>query len=665
MKRIIKITITLALSLGISFSLFSQEKNNINTAKSAPIKGEFLGFVNPISDDVTLDPMLSAVISENESADKEMVEKIKAEKMKQKVEFLKTFSPSLDKKTRGNMDPVNITGIEANVNQGTPSDNSVAVNKNGIAISVVNSNVKYYTVFGNPFENTFTSSLSSFFAPLTTGGPLLSTNLCDPKVVYDLHKDRFILFAQTCDGDPAKSQILVAFSKTNNPANGWWLYTYKMIDLPGTVGSNRWFDYPKIAVSNHDVFITGNLFDGSIQNGTSFAESVLFQINKLQGYNGITTGAPGGLIHSSIDGSPLTLVPLKCEFGPSNTYDGKMVMMSTNRPNGFGLSNLINIYEISDSVTANPAPSITFSQVALPAAYDFATDAIQSGSSVRLDVGDMRGMDGYSLYEYSHFVFHCDAGSGFAGINYSIFKRNTNGSWSLAKNRIIKTSGVDYAFPAISSCGLNEWDKQSSMIVFNSSSSSTFPGIKAVFVDGNATTTSAIVNVKSGISPASIAPSSNVEDQQGNILYVNHRWGDYSGLWRDYSTTFPSFIGFGMFGANNFNGDAFSNWLYKIKSGQFPLETKNIEVEKTSVIYPNPITDRYTLKFTATSTKPIEINIVDMTGKIVTTIMKGHSAVGENVFSFNKNGLANGTYLLQIAQENTIIHNEKITVNAQ
>ncbi len=625
--------------------LYNTNAQQTSNAKGQLV-GEYLGFINPCTDNVDLDPMLSGKISENESDNELIKEEIKTAKMQEKLAYIDA-SNSANKKTRGNHDPTYVTGIKANITQGTPSDNSVAVNKNGIAISVVNSNIKYYNVSGPTFVSTYTKNLSSFFAALTFGS-ILSTNMCDPKVLYDLHKDRFILFAQTCDGDPASSQILVAFSKTNDPANGWFLYGYSMPNQSAVIGTNKWFDYPKIAVSNRDVFITGNLFDGAIPS-SQFAESVIFQLNKNQGYAGITTSAPAGLIWNNLDNSPFTLVPFRYEF----LYDfkSKMVFASTIRPSQFsGPSSMINIYEISDSTNASPQPTITFSQVALPAAYSYAADAFQSGSSIRLDVGDLRAQDGFQVNGVMHLVFHCDVGSGFAGVNYSRFKK-VSSVWSLDANKRISIGGADIAFPAVSSSGLNQWD-QSAMISFNHSSNSTFSGVKCTYID-NFMVQSAVVNVKTGLGAVDDVYN---EPAQG---YDKHRWGDYSGLWRDNAIAHPNFIGFGMYGETN---NSWSNWLYRIASGQFPVATSEVASNTSIQVFPNPVQDRCNIIFDASSIEKITVQLVDIQGKIVKNIMEGYTAIGKNNFSFNKNGIASGIYFIQINTETIRLVQEKITI---
>lgn len=76
------------------------------------------------------------------------------------------------------------------------------------------------------------------------------------------------------------------------------------------MNDNSWFDYPKMSISNNELYITGNLFT----NSSNFNQAILYQIQKAAGYSG---GNLNWQYWNNIAGSPLHYVPF---------HTGKQVM---------------------------------------------------------------------------------------------------------------------------------------------------------------------------------------------------------------------------------------------------------------------------------------------------------------------------------------------------
>lgn len=624
--------------LSTSMLLFGQN-NNAQKAGSAmrnTIEGTYLGSGNPISDDVELIPELIHISSKNESSNEKELDAIKEEQMKLKLDYIKVHpeflseEQVLNKKTRTNA-PSLIVGYNALGNQGTPSDNTVAINKNNQIICVVNSSLRYYNAStGAALQSTI--SLSNFFSTPSNGN-LLSTSTCDPKVIFDPQAEKFIVFAQTCDGSSSTSQILLAFSNTSDPTQGWKFYTFTG-NPSGSIGQNVWFDYPKIGVSNSDVFVTGNLFN----NNGQYVQSVIYQINKIKCYAGNTIASGDAIIWYNIDNSPFTMVPMS--NGQSGGY-GNNMFLASNISNQFGT--YVALYEISNAVTNNPQISTTLlsnDTTGSPA------NGIQKGSSVELETGDSRGMDGYYLNGTIHFVFHCNVGAGYSGVNYSRIKK-VGSNWTLSK-RILKIAGTDISFPSIASMGFNNND-QSAIIGFNYASTNDFPGMKAIYVD-NSMDVSAPIEVKTGTGYASVVTSGGIT-----------RWGDYTGMTRVQNATTPTAWLFGMFG-NTSHG--WTNHFAKISTNGWPLATASIEENTNKVeVYPNPvIEDLFNTELELKEGGTVDINIIDVNGTLVKKLYKGYAVKGKNLFSFNKGALATGTYIVSFTLNNKLIKNEKISI---
>src|SRR5690606_27851395 len=96
-----------------------------------------------------------------------------------------------------------------------PNDNSFAVSKGGKMISVINSTIWSYDINTNALI--FGISLNAFTLQNISG---VTQSKYDPRVIYDPYKDRFIIVF--LNGTIHRvSKIVVAFSKTNNPADGF------------------------------------------------------------------------------------------------------------------------------------------------------------------------------------------------------------------------------------------------------------------------------------------------------------------------------------------------------------------------------------------------------------------------------------------------------------
>ncbi|MFM2224618.1 MAG: hypothetical protein RJA07_820 [Bacteroidota bacterium] len=628
MKKIVSVCSFILL---LSTSIFANDKSiKSGDAKCIPFEIKSGGFVKPSSNDLTLLPQLTHLrVSENEGENEEAIEKIKAENFKIKTKYLAENNLyRATAKNAKNNEPVFVNGFNALTNGGCPSDNSLAVNKNAQLIVVVNSTIKFYDTNGGTLQSSM--GLENFFTSV-----LASTDVvCDPKVMYDNQADRFIVYCQTCNTNNVPSKMLVAFSQSNDPTQGWWTYSFN--GSPSAINSgNCWADYPKLAVSNSDLFITSNMFSGS----GKYLESVIYQIQKSIGFAGSNYGVNNSLLWHSIAGSPFTMVPMG--NGLNGGYGNTMYLVSTARPSK------INFYTISDSVGNNP--TLTLNKITIPN-YSVASNAIQKGTSVQLMTGDDRAMDGYYQNGTIHFVFHCDDGNGFSCINYS--RITNNGTAWVAQNQLIKVPSTDCSYPAIASAGYHDND-QAAIICYNYCSINDYPSTAAVFVDRNFNVSNPIT-IKAGTGVVNLYAQSLSGGGQGN------RWGDYSGASRDLSSNPPTIYGYTTYGNNT------ADWVNYVSSIQTTMQPDGIQntnkIEPKILLFPNPVYDVCNVKFISENDEMISINLFDMQGKLVKEIYHANCHQGENLFSFNKGALPSGSYLIQISNSTKIIKNEKIIV---
>jgi hypothetical protein len=583
--------------------------------KPMPSQARYIGFRNTPSLDPAWQPVLSTVISKNESEYKQLLKKIKAEKAKLKQAT--TVPEVAAKSTAG--EPIVSTNF-VGLNSGgfnTPMDHTVAIGDNGIIVAMVNSRVAYYNSTGT---QTYINSIAGL-----VNDNSLSNNMCDPKVIWSPVDDRFIMFVQTCDAQSSTSAIVLGFSKTSNPADGWHFYAFNGNPL----NDGSWFDYPKIAISTDEVFVSGNLF---YEGSNNFNTSVVYQIQKTPCLSGQNTGVQ---FWANLPGSPFTVLPVS--WGQNNAYGPGIYMVST-APGG---ANGIYLYAIDNNMASSNEQLLSGTVSTTP--YSPAADAPQPGPK-DLDVGDCRALDGFYLDNTIHFVFNCDAGSGWNGINYNRLvltqSSTTNTSYVYGQ-----AGTADLCYPAVASISNSTTDK-SVVIVCNRVAASVNPEMRVIGVSNGGTWSNSVL-VKAGDGPINHGSSSSTE-----------RWGDYSGIGRKFNDNPPSVWVAAGYGTSQ---QYWGTWIAKITGT--PVSVAGVEKEETSArIYPNPVVSTCYIEFDLTEPQPLSVVVSDAQGRLVKDLFKGEAQKGRNVFSFNKASLAAGTYFVQIKGRNNIIKNEKIVI---
>jgi hypothetical protein len=697
--------------LVLSFSSIAQQLYlpDIKTAQGATHsqKGKpaiFGGSSNYLTVDIDWQPLLykKRVSHEPEMEDPKFIAGIKQEKMRLKEANEKKNVKSGAKTT--SVTPAigtNFTGSAPDGN--SPLDNSVAISKGGIIVSVENEIISCYNSSG--------TSLSS--GSITTMLPFTGIfNVCDPVVIYDPTADRFIFFAQELgsSGLFSDNRIFVCFSKTNNPATGGW-WCNAVIGDP--TGNGDGFDYPKLAINDSEVFISGNLY---YQPSNAYHQSVLFQMDKLAGYAG---SAVSYVYYASITGAPFTLLPVS--YGQDDNITTGMVVVASK--SGGGSS--IQLYEIVGNWSASPT---MYYWTVATTPYSVSGDALQMGSTVQLKTGDCRTLSGFYLNDVIHFVFNSDKGGGYTGVNYNRLNLTTLTNTS----NVYGIPSYDCAFPSVASFATTATDK-SVMVGFGKTGSAMYPDISVVNCD-DGMSWSAATSVKSG-------------------SYVNYgsptsRWGDYTGTCRKHNSPTASIW---MNGCYANSAHKWATWIAEVHAGattSCPVPTGlttsgvtgtsatlnwatatgavsyNIQYRKVSTtpwssttatgtsvvvsglipgtayefqvqtvcasavtssysgsgnfttlpsavphadiaqakIYPNPIVQKFSVEFPLEEQATLNISLADAGGRLVKELYAGIGTAGQNVFSFNKANLSAGQYLLIIRANDKTIKNEKIII---
>lgn len=511
---------------------------------------------------------------------------------------------------------------QANGASGIPCDNHIAISNGGKIVSVQNSSLRILDETG---KTLLFKTLYSF----ANGKVIGLTNYCyDPKVVYDPLADRFILFFLH-ESKVATNFGILAFSKTNDPTGEWNFYK-----IPGNALKNdKWSDYPIVAISKEDVFITLNLLTENTDWRVGFNQSLIWQINKNSGYSGDTLKQKVYFDIRYKSKAIWSICPVQGGFVPTHP---NMYFLSV-RPGDLENDTLF-LHEITNTLSSGNA-LLTLKIHQTDKTYGVPPVAPQPTGGDTLQTNDTRVLGGIVHNGKIQYVqttvvkpyYH-------SGVLHGMF--NLNSTKKVAIN-YISADSVDYAYPSIAYAGKGNPSDQSSVITFSHVSAKSFPGTSAVFhtqVANLPSYFSDVVRIKSGLKVIERLPFEQ---------YPQERWGDYTGIQYKYSEPGTIWL-VGSYGNDlKVNG----TWIGKLKV------TDKVEIEKdiTLLVYPNPLQTTTAVGFNLNSSEKIKVELCDETGQLLKEIFTGQLPEGYNELYFDSGGLAHATYFVYIKGENNKI----------
>jgi len=232
-----------------------------------------------------------------------------------------------------------------------PPDVEVATGPNHV-VEMVNSDFRIWTKQGVFVEG---NTLASFFL---TG----SIQPGDPKIFYDTISGRW--FASALD---ARTSVRFAVSTTNDPTGNWLVYD---IDYKGS-----WCpDQPKIGSSDDKFVIASNIFNAKCNGGFVGTHFYIFDKNEM------FSGTIDNILQFGPDGTRFSITPAE-----SLSSNSDLFLVSVH----FSSGNEVELYSLNGAV-----PSTTLTITGLPMqSSSLPPNAVQQGTSNRIDTGDMRIQD--------------------------------------------------------------------------------------------------------------------------------------------------------------------------------------------------------------------------------------------------------------------------------
>ena len=523
-------------------------------------------------------------------------------------------------------------GFEGNLyNNKVPNDNTLAISNDGIILAGINSSYIIYDT--NNDSLLLSSTLNSMTLDFMN---LRFVKKYDPKFIYDHKEDRFIVVFLV-GNKPLNSHVCVAFSSTNNPMDDWNVYM-----LEGdALSTGHWTDYPAISVTEDDLFITGNLLLDGVSWQLGFNQSIIWQIDKENGYSGADSLSFN--LWSDIKDDSINIRNIHPVRGARELQDKNQYLLSNKN---FSLeSDSLYLIKIENSQRSLNS-ELSIQRITLDDHYFLSPNGKQYNGK-ELATNDSRVLGGIIDKDWIQFVQHSmDTNYGTAGIYHGIiYNYDTN---PYVESRIISDSIIDFGYPNIASTGVNPNEKEC-VIGFNYTSISDTNGVSCVYMDNN--------EIYSNFTKLHRGNRA-IDRLNGNI----DRWGDYSGIQRKYDDPCRTWIS-GMFGKIGSNG----SWISSISTSDTcrePLPHLFLEpAYNQGILFPNPSKDFVNYDFTIEEDLDLKISIFSIEGKLVTVLYNDLVNIGPNRLSFDITNLGVGSYLLVIENNDNRLFTKKLIKN--
>jgi hypothetical protein len=451
----------------------------------------------------------------------------------------------------------------------------------------------------------------------------------DPRVIYDPNADRFIAVILNGFLD-STSQIIVAFTTTNDATGEWNLYA-----LPGNPNNNgTWSDYPTIGISASELFIGINTFTNGSTNNSGFVESVFWQVDLANGYAGedLLTAYYSSIFPEG-EKAIFNITPVK--EGLEITSDEMYLLSNRNLSTE---NDTFFLLKVSGRI---PDANLSVQTLKAEGNYYMAPRARQA-SNRTFDTMDNRVTFAFRKNNIIQFVQNTqDTTSGNAAILHG-FILNYNSDPFIRHNILSDT--VDLGYATLNYIGNGPGDDRA-IITVNHSSPTVFAGCSAYSFDGTSNYSNRL-QVKEGENFVSIG------------LGTFNRWGDYSGAQRKYNEDGVVWMA-GSFGRpNRTNG----TWIAELKwldESFLSVPEKKFETNIAKV-FPNPSADQISVTFNNDKAEVLSFKIYDLQGRLMKLLLKDFAKKGENLFSFSTQPLPSGVYVLTIENELGIVHQQRI-----
>ncbi|MCC6818532.1 MAG: T9SS type A sorting domain-containing protein [Bacteroidia bacterium] len=545
-------------------------------------------------------------------------------------ELIHNQYPNLSKNSkRSAIQPQVISGFSGAHISGTPNDNNMAINNDSMVVSVWNTYIRVYNTNGVLKKNWGLEFFPSDPKATKPGNGVGSLNRSyDPKIVFDPASNRFIIVFLE-GSESSDTRIIVSFSKTSNPLDGWNVY-----ELTGKpFGGTLWTDYPMIAINGEDLFITVNILKDNTDWKDGFTQSVIWQVPKVDGYSADTLRYNLWSDIKFENKSIWSICPVQDAYQPG---EQGLYFLSV-RP-GDVSNDTVFLHRISNNYS-HPNPVYSLKVLKADKAYGVPPSAPQKQSGFMLQTNDARVLGAFYVNNKIQYVQTSrNSVNGRSSVFHGVIQFPASSSPTITAN-IISYDSLDIAYPTIVHAGNNVFGKQS-LITFSHSSEYYLPGTSIVYFDNNGEY-SPLLMTKSGEGYINsfIADSSE-------------RWGDYTSIQRSY-VDYNEFWVVGSFGKSN---NTVGTWISKVRMNDPMVSVENLHLNQNAIAFPNPVIDFIHIPFETSLEQEVVVTIFDASGRIIASFTQVLEP-GKQKAIINTSLYAQGIYHFSVTSAGNIISN--------
>jgi len=605
--------------LFLSIFIFTQISAQYRTQKIAPISKRATINFSELKDEFSPNLLSLEAPSPSGTSYRSFLERQKKEVAKR---YPRKEIQQVDRRSEAEQ-PLILNEFSAN-SGGVPLDNHIAVSNDGRIVSVVNNNIGIYQKTG---IRLLTRTLFGFSR---TANPKSNFQF-DPRVMYDPSEDKFII-CMISGFECANSEIIFAFSETNDPMGDWHLYV-----VDGCPDDNNIFaDYPMMALTEKELIFTINEVKENVSWQAGFEKTLIYQFDKASGFSGsdLKTRVWSDV---SFEGQNIRNV---CPIKAADQLTGDYCYLMSNR--NFDVENdtffVLKLTDVQDA----PDVDLEIEAITSERVYGLAPNGLQAVGL--LQTNDSRVLDGFVLDDRIQFVMNCiDTASGRPAIYHGLVNDlNLN---KTITGTVLTNGQDDLGYPGIAYTGKFEGDEDA-IIVFSHTAQSRNPGWSSVYYNGEY---SDILTVKEG--------DNYLDVLEGNL----ERWGDYVGIQRRYNAPGRVWVA-STFGTNS---NRYQTWIAELGRPDLDLTfVKSYEETPSMNIFPNPTSDRVTVEFELKEAKVFQLQLLDINGKVLQIFYDERpKKTGRQQFSFTTASLAGGVYFLQAAYDESLIYSKRLIVS--
>lgn len=507
-----------------------------------------------------------------------------------------------------------------NYNGWVPADVDIA--KGPLNVMVV-TNEQFHIYSSTTFALSSTSTLQTFFTPV---GSVAS--IFDPKVVYDVWANRFVMLALGRNAGNTESYYYLAVSQTNNATGSWWLYRLNA-HVNGSTTTALWADYPGLGYS-YPIGGSGNvgciaISTNQYTNGNAFQYGKIRLLKASQLYTGAAVTWYDFWNFQDVGGS--TAFTPQVARQPWSTTGAAIFVMNTKSGGG----NVLNTRRV-DNPTA-VTPTLIAAATTAVTAYTPPPPAPSLGGTGTVDAFDCRTQNVYYMNGqlYTAFVSTFNFGVGNNAIVQYV--RINSGTNALTNENRFGGSGQWFMHPSVAPEYKNPFTNGYAGIAFSVSSSTIYPNFSVIGYDG------AVLSSYSSV---------NGTGYLGNGF---QRFGDYSGITIDNNQN-------GVFWASGMLARA-GSWgtgvfRYAFTAAPVGIHNNNGEIPSSYVLsqnYPNPFNPSTQISFGLPKASSVKITVYDMLGKEVATLVNEYKAAGNYTVDFDASSLSSGAYIYKLSAD--------------